>query len=50
MEGVSAQCWLSDQTQAQQISLQQPLERCPSRLNDLEGCYEQSLVMVNPGI
>jgi len=41
---------LSDQTQAQQISLEQPLDRGLSRLNDLKGCYEQSLIMISPGI
>jgi hypothetical protein len=41
---------LSDQTQAQQISLKQPLDRRLPRLNDLKGCYEQSLIMINPGI
>lgn len=44
------QCWLSEQTHVQQVSLHQPLDCCPSRLDDLEGCYEQSCIMIDPGI
>ena len=40
----------SDQTQAQLISLQQPLDRRPLRINDLEGCYEQSFIVINRGL
>ena len=41
---------LSDQAQLQQVSLHEPLDCCSSRLDDLEGCYEQSCIMIDPGI
>ena len=41
---------LSDQAQLQQVSLHEPLDCCPSRLDDLEGCYEQSCIMIDRGI